>query len=92
MKKFKLVYFVVGLIAFISCSREKVSTLVEIHIDPSQEKSAYDIANDIESEWDIIALETTDSYLITAINKLYYQNGIYYLLDKGGHTVFLYDS
>jgi hypothetical protein len=92
MKKMKLLYIVVGLIAFISCSREKASTLVEIHIDPSKVEAAYDIANDIESEWDIITLETTDSYLINAINKLYYQNGIYYLLDKKGHTVFLYDS
>ncbi|MDR3184127.1 MAG: 6-bladed beta-propeller [Prevotellaceae bacterium] len=92
MKKIELFYFIAGLIALASCSREKVNTLVEIHIDPSQVESAYDIAGDIESEWDIIALETTDNYLISAINKLYYQNGIYYLLDKNGHTVFLYDS
>jgi hypothetical protein len=92
MKKMKLFYFIAGFISFVSCSREKVNTLIEIHIDPSQVESAYDIANDIELEWDIIALETTDSYLINTINKLNYQNGIYYLLDKKGHTVFLYDS
>jgi hypothetical protein len=92
MKKIKLFYFALGFITFFSYSKNKVPTLTEIRIDPSNVKPAYDISNDIEPEWEFIALETTDDCLISNIDKLIYKNGIYYLLDKQGYTLFLYDS
>jgi hypothetical protein len=94
MKRFKFIYFVTGLLIFFSCSesKNKVSALAEIRIDPSKVEPAYDIAGDIESQWDIIALETTDDCLISDIDKVIYRNSIYYLLDRDGATVFLFDS
>jgi hypothetical protein len=88
----KIQFFIMALIIFSSCSKKNASSLVEVHINPAKVEPAYDIANDIEAEWDIVALETTDNCLISDIDKLIYQNGIYYLLDKKGSTVFLYDS
>jgi hypothetical protein len=76
-----------------SCSQDKIaSNLIEIHIDPSKVEEAYDISNDVEPEWDIVALETTDDCLITDINRIVYQNNKYYIFDKTGNTVFMFDS
>jgi hypothetical protein len=66
--------------------------LIEIHIDPSKVEDAYDISNDIEPEWEIVALETTDDCLITETNRIVYQNNKYYVFDKTGNTVFMFDS
>jgi hypothetical protein len=94
MKKYELFYFAVNLMVIFSCSnsKDKVSALTEIYIDPSQVESAYDIAGDIESDWDMVVLETSDDCLIGNIDKLIYRNNIYYLLDNNGNTVFLFDS
>jgi hypothetical protein len=66
--------------------------LIEIHIDPSKVEDAYDISNDIEPEWDMVALETTDDCLISGIDRIFYRNDKYYVFDKTGKTVFLFDS
>jgi hypothetical protein len=66
--------------------------LIEIHIDPSKVESAYDISEDVEPEFDIVALETTDNSVIGYVDKVLYQNDTYYVLDRDGATVFLFDS
>jgi hypothetical protein len=76
-----------------SCSQDKIaSNLIEIHINPSKVEEPYDISNDVKPEWDIVALETTDDCLITDINRIVYRNDKYYVFDKTGNTVFMFDS
>lgn len=66
----------------VSCSHiDHKSTLVEIHIDPSKVEEAYDLANDSEPYWDLVALETNDESRISKINKVVYANNKYYILD-----------
>ncbi|MDR1593167.1 MAG: 6-bladed beta-propeller [Prevotellaceae bacterium] len=90
MKAFRLLLLIFVLC---SCSQNKVvSDLIEIHIDPSKIEEAYDISNNVEPEWDIVALETTDECLISDINGIEYQNNRYYILDKAGSSVFIFDS
>jgi hypothetical protein len=66
--------------------------LIEIHINPSKVEEAYDISNDVEPEWDLVALETTDDCLISEIRRIEYQNSKYYVFDKTGNSVFIFDS
>ncbi|MDR0765962.1 MAG: 6-bladed beta-propeller [Odoribacteraceae bacterium] len=52
----------------------------------------YDIANDVEPAWDIVALETKDECLISSVSKVVYRNNIYYVLDRKINALFLFDS
>ena len=91
----KIFYFTVLLALFClcSCSNNGIThDLMEINIDPLDIKSSYDIADDVEQEWDIIALETTDDCLISRIVNLIYKNDIYYLHDIAAATIFLFDK
>jgi hypothetical protein len=93
MKKMKTVkLFIYCLFVCYSCSHDKTKTdLIEIKIDPSKVEPAYDVA-DYVKECDIIALETADDCIIGTIDKVIFKNGIYYILDKKGNSVFLFDS
>lgn len=64
-----------------SCTSPSSSALKEIVIDPSQTLGFYDLAEDVEPEFDIFALETTDSCLVGAICRIIYTNDLYYILD-----------
>jgi hypothetical protein len=89
----KTVRFFLLFLTLCSCSQNKVTNdLIIIHIDPSKVEDAYDISNDVEEEWEIFALETTDDCVVNQISNIIYQNNIYYILDKKGNTVFLFDS
>jgi hypothetical protein len=91
MKTARLLVYL--LIVCYSCTQDKTQTteLIEIKINPTKVEPAYDIADYVE-ESDVIALETTDDCIIGTINKIFFKNGIYYILDPIGSSVLLYDS
>jgi Fe-S-cluster containining protein len=52
----------------------------------------YDISNDVEPEWEIVALENTDDCIIANINGINYRNGKYYVFDENVSSIFIFDS
>lgn len=64
----------------ISCTSRTSSALKEIVIDPAQNSGSYDLAADVEPEFDMLSLETTDNCLIGRINRIVYINDMYYVL------------
>ena len=82
MKKIKFTIAILLLLA-ISCKQETATnSLIHINIDPDKVEEIYDIAGDVENEWEIIPLETTDECLVAQISKIVFQNGKYYVLDR----------
>jgi hypothetical protein len=83
-------------IIVVSCSEKRgkneMSQLIPIDINLSNMEESYDIANDVSSDWDIVALETQDESLINYINKIIYANNQYYVLDKGIGSIFIFDE
>lgn len=78
----KLVILPLALVfLIISCKPETSTSLSEIIIDPAQALEVYDLASDVETEFDILPLETTDSCLIGNIVRIEHINGMYYVLD-----------
>ena len=92
MKLIKL--FALVFIICYACSSEKKieSDLTKINVNPSETGIALDIANNIEKQWEIIPLETKDECLVNEADKILYKNGIYYILDRQGNSLFLFDS
>lgn len=64
----------------ISCTSRSSSALKEVVIDPAQNFGSYDLADDVEPEFDMLPLETTDSCLIGRIDRIVYINDMYYVL------------
>lgn len=80
-------------VCMLSCSNNTaMHDLTEIVINPLDVKESYDIANDVETEWNMIPLETNLDCLINHIDNLVYKNGTYYILDKTAATIFLFDD
>lgn len=73
-----------------SCTSPSSSGLKEIVIDPSQTIGFYDLAEDVEPEFDIFALETTDSCLVGGICRIIYTNDLYYILDNNS-VIFIFN-
>lgn len=73
-----------------SCSSRSSSALKEIVIDPSHTLGFYDLAEDVEPEFDIFALETTDSCLVGGICRTIYTNDLYYILDNNS-VIFIFN-
>jgi hypothetical protein len=82
MKRIKFI-FAITLLLLLSCETETVTTdIIHIHIDPDNVIKEYDIADDVEAEWEIFRLETSDECLVADISKIIFQNGMYYILDN----------
>ena len=91
MKKIKFTIAIVLLLA-ISCKQETaINSLIPINIDPDKVAGVYDIASDVEAEWEIIPLETGDDYRFTHISRVISQNGKYYVLDNKS-IIYLFDA
>lgn len=82
MKILAILSSLILLLAFVSCKPKTSVSLTEIVVDPSQDFGAYDLAGDVESEFFILPLETTDSCLIGNIENITYANDLYYILDN----------
>jgi hypothetical protein len=98
MSRNKALYFLFILCSVISCKSkgsyqfEDVG-LKEIYIDLSKNHTDfYDISNDIEPDFDIVALETNDACLIGNIRKIIYSNGLYYVQDDKGMSIFIFNN
>ncbi|MDR2425382.1 MAG: 6-bladed beta-propeller [Prevotellaceae bacterium] len=87
--KFALAF---ALLLSISCSHGTTKhNLIPIYIEPDKVMEAYDIAGDVETEWDIVPLETTDDCLISQISRVIFQNEMYYILDNTS-MIYLFNS
>jgi hypothetical protein len=92
MKNF-IFFRVVLVFVLFSCTKEKaVTDLTVININPSKVEKGFDIANDVEYDFDILALETNDDCLIAEAYKIAHQNGVLYVFDKQGKSVLEFDS
>lgn len=77
---------------FLSCNEEKMSDKYDILIDPSTNYGKYNIASDVEPEFDLLALETTENCLIGEIQNISFHNDKYYILDDKGISVFIFNN
>ncbi|MDR2473859.1 MAG: 6-bladed beta-propeller [Tannerella sp.] len=89
-----LLFLTAYLILLSSCSpkAEVAGELSLIRVDPSDVTEYYDLANDVEEEYDFVELETLDTCLIDNIDIVVFQNDHYYVYDGNGSTVFLFDT
>jgi hypothetical protein len=58
-----------------------VGDLVRINVDLSNIVDVYDIGKEVEAEWGICALETNDECLVGPASRIFFKNGLYYILD-----------
>jgi hypothetical protein len=92
MKRIKFI-FAITLLLLLSCKTETVTTdIIHIHIDPDNVIKEYDIADDVEAEWEIFPLETSDECLLSDISKIIFQNGMYYISDDATLALYVFDS
>ena len=98
MRTKKLSLLLLSILILQGCNFRKDSqtdeaNIKEIYIDLSKkQQDFYDIANDIEPDFDIIALETSDSCLIGYIRKIIYANDLYYIQDNKGASIFIFSN
>ncbi|MFV0420293.1 MAG: 6-bladed beta-propeller [Dysgonomonas sp.] len=84
-------------IFFISCSNNKIipienEQICDININVNNVKESYDIATQVEQDFEIIPLATNDSCLIGGAFKVIFKNNIFYILDKLSNQVVLFDQ
>jgi hypothetical protein len=92
MKRIKFI-FTIALLLLLSCETEPVTTdIIHIHIDPDNVIKEYDIADDVEAEWEIFRLETSNECLVADISKIIFQNGMYYISDDVSLFLHVFDS
>jgi hypothetical protein len=85
---------IIFLIFCCACTQkeEKQQDILKIKIDVTTKAVPMDISNDVESEFDIIRLETNDDNLIARIDEICYENNSFYILDKTSHAIFRFSD
>jgi hypothetical protein len=96
MTKIKNIIYLITFLLFVSCAqnkrRESFEKLLNIDIDIEHKDRSYDLSNDIESEFDIIPLETNDNCLIGRVSKIISENNLYYVLDKLSKRIYIFNN
>lgn len=82
------------LIFLLSCAEKHESSIPERDkiVISVNNYSQYDFSNFIESKFDLIPLETNDSCLITRVDKVIFTNNKYYILDRLGKSIFIFND
>lgn len=85
------ILIILEVVVVVSCKSSDAPLLASIQITPDKVLGAYDLANDVETTFDIIPLETNDSCLVGNIQRIIFQNNKYYILDNN-HTITIFDN